>query len=574
MTAHGHKLSPRGGKPTSGASHDAEYKADKATSQGSYLGRSHDRKVLPKVVKTNNMSWRTRLRSHWALMSRTEPRDAARLILESTSFDACIGCVIVCNSATIGLEPSMASTAAGKTFTQILENLFLVIYILEFGLRLYAFGKDCLKDNWVKFDVFLIVIGVSTSWVLEPALGGTSAFGPLMVLRMARLMRVAKTARLFKRAREFWRLVRGVLNSAEVLLYILIVLFVTLYIFSCIANEIITNNPMAEEDEEFRELRDSYFAGLPRTLVTLLRFATLDGMSEVYAPLIERDPWLVFYFVPLILIVSMLLFHLVGATIFSSSQEQNIEEVDEDKENEMQLFLEFVTDLKNMFLRLDNDSSGTLSLEEFVSIHPSDMALLQKGLGGKKTPMAVFKALDMESSGEVSIVNFFDEIWDVIQSQGGLDVKRMEKQVEIMNFRLKELVQGQQYLDAQMKEVLASVMPEEDLQEIGQRLAGKRSLFSSSASVRKTSKDSVSSAASSPKESPRGSPGTTETDPLVLREACQEAVKIVLARQAGRKSSKETPSAHSGVRTPAPNGGEGEAPRNSRRSIQMPSAAP
>jgi len=36
----------------------------------------------------------------------------------------------------------------------------------------------------------------------------------------------------------------------------------------------------------------NYFAGVGRSMLTLVQFVTLDGLSDVYFPLIIEKPWL------------------------------------------------------------------------------------------------------------------------------------------------------------------------------------------------------------------------------------------------------------------------------------------
>ncbi|CAE8646996.1 unnamed protein product, partial [Polarella glacialis] len=272
------------------------------------------------------------------------------LLLRSAWFDCLIGVVIVFNAAGIGIELTLQLEGKSTMPTQILENFCIVAYIAELGCRVFAIGFVCFRDHWVQFDTFLISMGVLVNWILDPILGpaASSAFGPLMILRTARLLRLAKMMRLFKRFREFWILVRGIMTCATMMVYVFLVLFLCIYVFSCLAIELITMNTLNEEDEEFREQVQKYFRSLPNTMMTLVRFACLDNTSEVYGILVEKDNWLSVYFVFLILVISLVFFHLTGAVIFSTTMDTNAEEEDVAKGLEMDN-------------RMDADGSGFLS---------------------------------------------------------------------------------------------------------------------------------------------------------------------------------------------------------------------
>ncbi|CAE8740241.1 unnamed protein product [Polarella glacialis] len=410
-------------------------------------------KVLPKASEVIGSDGDTRTifeRARASIRLRTvrapESREIWKQVVQSAWFDSLIGVVIVFNAAGIGIELTLQLEGKSTMPTQILENFCIVAYIAELGCRVFAIGFVCFRDHWVQFDTFLIFMGVLVNWILDPILGpaASSAFGPLMILRTARLLRLAKMMRLFKRFREFWILVRGIMTCATMMVYVFLVLFLCIYVFSCLAIELITMNTLNEEDEEFREQVQKYFRSLPNTMMTLVRFACLDNTSEVYGILVEKDAWLSVYFVFLILVISLVFFHLTGAVIFSTTMDTNAEEEDVAKGLEMDKWANLVKDLKEMFSRMDADGSGFLSRAEFEHIHPSDMKMLSRALGGGFSPGQIFDSLDVDRSGEVSITELFDGIWDVISSKDKLGTKRMEKQVELMHVRMSEMSAVQQ----------------------------------------------------------------------------------------------------------------------------------
>jgi hypothetical protein len=257
----------------------------------------------------------------------------ARQLVKSKSFDIAIGVAILMNAASIGVEQTLQIEGHNTASVQIVESMFLCVYIFELGVRILAFGCECFKDNWVKFDFFLIVVGVMNTWIVEPLVEDSpDALGLLMVLRVLRLLRLAKSARLLKQAAEFWRLIRGFLNSATITLYTLLIVFVALYVFSSLALELITKHSLnigSTPDQAFQQHVDLYFSSLPQTLWTLVRFVTLDDINIIYRPLVEKDPWLALYFLLLMLVVGIVLMNLVTAVIFSSTLEMEQDEHDE-----------------------------------------------------------------------------------------------------------------------------------------------------------------------------------------------------------------------------------------------------
>jgi hypothetical protein len=124
--------------------------------------------------------------------------------------------VIVLNSITIGLQSESELLGLRPWFFAMTENLFLVIYCGELGMRFYAQRLHCLQNGWVRFDLLLVGMGVLSSWVVDPivaSLGNDSdvkeTLGPLMVLRVLRLFRLARAVRLLVQFKTLWMLVRG-----------------------------------------------------------------------------------------------------------------------------------------------------------------------------------------------------------------------------------------------------------------------------------------------------------------------------------------------------------------------------
>jgi len=372
-------------------------------------------------------------------------------VLSSVWFDIGIGIVIAFNAVSIGIEQTLELNGHSTLVTSVFESIFLVIYILELSLRFFVDGRKAVRGSWVKFDLFLVIVGVLGSWVLEIALtkSQSRALGPLMVLRTMRLLRLAKTMRLFTRVQECWMLVRGFMNSANILIYSFIILFLMLYIFSCLSVEIITKNASDNDDPAYRVHVEKYFSSLPQTMMTLIRFACLDNTSEIYAPLVEREPLLALFFIPIIFTVSMVMFHLLGAVIFSSTLDQNANELDAEKFAKEAEWGQLILDLKFMFERLDEDKSGRLSQDELMNINPADQERLTEALG-LSSPLQVFNALDVDKSGEVSITEFFDGVWEVAIQKSDIELKRMEKQIEAMHWRIKETFGVQHDLQVQM----------------------------------------------------------------------------------------------------------------------------
>eukprot|EP00931_Biecheleriopsis_adriatica_P006625 TRINITY_DN108000_c0_g1_i1.p1 TRINITY_DN108000_c0_g1~~TRINITY_DN108000_c0_g1_i1.p1 ORF type:complete len:580 (+),score=92.10 TRINITY_DN108000_c0_g1_i1:123-1862(+) len=392
-------------------------------------------------------------------------QDSARLqaqrVLHSHWFDAGIGMVIVVGSLNMGWELQLELEQKSTLGCKIIESLTLVIYIFELAYRFFAYRWEALRDDWVKLDLFLVLFGIITTWIVEPLTinepGNGTPWRPMMTLRMARLLRIVKTARIFSKLQTFWFLIRGFIDCATLMVYALILMSATIYVLACLSVELITKHALVDEDAAFRGHVELHFSSLPHALLTLVRFATLDNTSEVYSLFIQKDPGLVLYFIFVIMTVSLILFHLVGAVVFSSLLDNNQKEVDDEKVAQEESLTTLICNLREMFLRLDMDKSGQVSTEEIMNINPSDMALLRRAMGITQ-PMEVFTALDVDNSGEISINEFFDGVLDVAVARSTVDQKRIEKQVETLHWRVKEMFSSLHDIKLQMNRVCEELL--------------------------------------------------------------------------------------------------------------------
>jgi len=407
----------------------------------------HDRQ---RAVTSGTVSTRVSMQYHHVtesnrnlnaiLSSSTYPlaRRCAARILTSSSFDLCIGIVIVINSAFIGWEQTLRAQQRPTRLQDYFEHAFLVVYIFELALRFFALGVRALQDNWVKFDLLLVMTSIVTQWVIEPLLGAESAKGasPLLVMRTARLARLARALRLLVKFRQLWMLVRGLLASAKMVVYTLILLFIILYMFAAVGMEVITldesyQGPHMIESAAYRNIVSQYFADLPMTLLTLIQFISADDTSQIYRPMVEARVELVFYFMGLILIVGVVIMNIVIAVLVNGALEQadqdkSVLKLERDRRKRQTLVV-----LREMFDRLDETGCGQISRDKLLSASQDDKALLHDFME-LKDPLEVFNSLDIDDSGCVDIQEFIDGLYDTAVCRNPIQWRRMDKKFDVL----------------------------------------------------------------------------------------------------------------------------------------------
>ena len=145
--------------------------------------------------------------------------------------------------------------------------------------------------------------------------GGRSemdGFEKIMVVRGLRLLRLTRALRMVGRFKVVWRLVSGLLTAWDTMISATVLIILWLFIFACIAIEIISTDAELLTNVETQEIVVSRFGSLMQAMLTLGQFVTLDSIAAVYYPLIMSRPWLLCYFLPVMVLISVGLMNLVA----------------------------------------------------------------------------------------------------------------------------------------------------------------------------------------------------------------------------------------------------------------------
>ncbi|CAE7741607.1 Cacna1h [Symbiodinium sp. CCMP2592] len=285
----------------------------------------HTRRLLKKVREQTTLQKQKSLeipRSE-GLWKRTQ--HACKKLIKKDWFECMISFVIVANSAIIGVDSHLSLPSTGETtkgpglaWASEAEIFFLVFYSLELAIRAIALQSKCIRDGWFIFDAILV-----TSAYIEQLLSlfSVQSEQQIMILRLLRLIRLVRTFRMIRQIKSIWRLLYGLLTCGELLISTLALLGMVIYVFAVLGLETIASNQEMREDDNIQRLLDERFSSLGVTMMTLTQFVTLDSLSSLYLPLIKKNAWLMFYFLGLIIIVSIALMNLVTAVLVEGALE-------------------------------------------------------------------------------------------------------------------------------------------------------------------------------------------------------------------------------------------------------------
>eukprot|EP00930_Biecheleria_cincta_P020981 TRINITY_DN15640_c0_g1_i1.p1 TRINITY_DN15640_c0_g1~~TRINITY_DN15640_c0_g1_i1.p1 ORF type:complete len:536 (-),score=113.70 TRINITY_DN15640_c0_g1_i1:61-1668(-) len=357
-------------------------------------------------------------------------------IICDSRFDAVIGVVIFANSACIGWQADWELKGIQTDFFEYLDIGFMAVYILELAARFFTLGFKCLESGWVVFDAGLVALGI-ISMILLPILTAVSGgsvqnidgLAPLMVLRVLRILKLARALRLLVQFKTLWMLVKGLLTSYRAITFTFLLMFLILYVFACMAVEIITKDSRMKDDAETAKIVDDYFSSITVIMLTLVQFVTMDSIAAIYTPLVHKNPYVLTpYFVIFLLVVSVALMNLVTAVIVEGSIQQGKEDKEVILAAEAKRIKTLIPVLKELFAELDADGGGTLSLDEVINAPEQVKTELAKIAKADDLPV-VFELLDTDGGGELDVDEFCEGLLKMVSSEEPLEFIRMRKQL-------------------------------------------------------------------------------------------------------------------------------------------------
>jgi voltage-gated sodium channel len=226
--------------------------------------------------------------------AETGMRDKLLLLVDGQVFNNVIIGIIVMNSIVIGMQTSDRIVAAFGSVLDVLDTLFLTIFVMELMARMIAYGSGFVKRPWSVFD--FIVVGIA----LTPGAEAFSVVRALRILRALRLISQVPTMRV---------VVEALLRSLPGLGSTAILLMLIFYVGGVMTTVL------------FKSAFPEFFGDLGSSIYSLFQIMTLESWSMgIVRPVMVEYPYAWMFFVPFVIITSILVLNLVVAIVVDSMQ--------------------------------------------------------------------------------------------------------------------------------------------------------------------------------------------------------------------------------------------------------------
>ncbi|OLQ12191.1 Sodium channel protein type 11 subunit alpha [Symbiodinium microadriaticum] len=375
-------LSQRGGRGTriSTVAHSTNSQlfhvnATEAKARISAEEKAHLKKTLSTIEKDSlrykSSFWKPWLDEEGNVIWSSSRIAMAEVVL-SQMFETIMGIVIAFNIGVMVVETNMdASCQQGQQdirncaegsfnvqWLQILNIVLLVVYSVECAARAYVERSMYIWNRWNQIDLLTVLLGWG-GMLLASAVN-------LNVLRLFRVVRLMRAARVVISVPEFYILVSGLSHSLKAIVFGSVMLLAVILVWAAMSSWFKAKYPFT----------------IPILFLSVMTIS-LGVMNLILAVIVER-----------------------AAEARENDQTRKMQRKDAEREKHM-------VELALLCDSMDRDGSGSLSLEEMLHGFDNNhqFASLMQVMDIRRTDMeTIFNVLDHDSSGEVSYVEFCQQL--------------------------------------------------------------------------------------------------------------------------------------------------------------------
>lgn len=224
----------------------------------------------------------------------------AQSLVEASWFGKFIIYVILINAVILGVQTSKSISQETIELLDFFDQICLTIFVVEIGLKLFAYRGQFFKSGWNNFDFIIIAVA------LIPASGDLAMLRALRILRLLRLINAVPSMR---------RVVSGMLHSIPGVFSVGGLLAILFYIGAVMSTSL------------FGDKFPEWFGDIAKSMYTLFQIMTFESWSMgIVRPVMEVYPYSWLFFIPFIIVTSFTVLNLFIGIIIDAMNEAKEEE--------------------------------------------------------------------------------------------------------------------------------------------------------------------------------------------------------------------------------------------------------
>nr|XP_015194281.1 PREDICTED: cation channel sperm-associated protein 1 [Lepisosteus oculatus] len=235
---------------------------------------------------------------------------------ESRPLDNFLLAVVVLNTGALVAQTFDSVAVRGGWFFSAMDASFLSIYLMEFALKVFVWGRVYFRNAWNILD-FVIVFMSLVDFVL-PLIQSTSSFSSgnastvfriLRIFKGIRAIRAFRVLRTIRFLQNLQAIMSTCLQSLQSMGAIIVLMFTFLFMFAVIFREMFS---VSDPDR---------FGSMFKTIFTLFQLLTLDDWAYIYST--SRDqgyPYIIIFLVLYIVVEYFTFLNLFIAVLVDNFQ--------------------------------------------------------------------------------------------------------------------------------------------------------------------------------------------------------------------------------------------------------------
>ncbi|KAJ3413338.1 hypothetical protein HDV05_008188 [Chytridiales sp. JEL 0842] len=233
-------------------------------------------------------------------------------ISESSAFSNVILCAILINTVLMYLETINDFQRKYAYYLAVVDQCLLGIYILEAGIKIFAWRTKYFKSAWNLFDFLIVIVSIFT-WLAPYFLTSgldfnVRIFRLFRVFRAIRALRSVRVLRTIKFLRSLQMIISTVLKSITAMSNIALLTFILMYFFSVLGTTL------------FRWTDPVRFESIFSTMFRMVQLMAQDSWSDIYTDQQTSNMGLNWYLNVAVFIMSFILINLLIAVLINNLQ--------------------------------------------------------------------------------------------------------------------------------------------------------------------------------------------------------------------------------------------------------------
>eukprot|EP00931_Biecheleriopsis_adriatica_P049624 TRINITY_DN28709_c0_g1_i1.p1 TRINITY_DN28709_c0_g1~~TRINITY_DN28709_c0_g1_i1.p1 ORF type:complete len:711 (+),score=140.46 TRINITY_DN28709_c0_g1_i1:76-2133(+) len=338
----------------------------------------------------------------------------------------------------------------------VISVIFNILFTFELAVRWAGDGliEFWRSDMWWNaLDVIVVIMGFVDIVIDSVGVDDSNStnLSIIRVLRVVRVVRVVRIIRVMKFFRELRMMIASILGCFKSLLWVILVLVIVFYVFGISLTSACNDTFDTLERRLMKEHQEAikHFGQLDRAMISLYMAVSGGNDWAVYYEAIDPLPWpnkvLFLSFVTFSIFAA---FNIVTGVFVETAMQSSQADREVLVMDELQHQREKLDEMEMLFKEMDDDSSGKINYEEFVSkVHDERItayfATLKLDVGD---PRKVFDLLDWDGSGLISFEEFVTGLSRLTGESKSLDTHLLRKDVQEVKMALHRIAETEKLI--------------------------------------------------------------------------------------------------------------------------------